>query len=83
MTRDYQYAYGMTQRGFAPLCQPKGVVDWQDFDKPTNVWGGESPVLSIIYYAKPLSEKEIREYELIRLPNYDREPVTYDTVLYG
>lgn len=53
------YRYGMRLRGFAPLCQPKGVVERQD--DPTGRY------YDILVYNRELTEKELRDYELDRL----------------
>lgn len=50
------YVYGMRLRGFAPGCQPVGVVDWQDIEI--------SNYHSIIVYDRELTPKECVEYEL-------------------
>ena len=50
------YRYGMRLRGFSPGAQPKGVIDVQD-DPSERYW-------CIIVYDRPLTEQEIRDYEL-------------------
>lgn len=49
----YWYAYRF--RGFSPFCQPKGFIKHIDH---IGRYG-------IIGYNRPLTEKEINEYELI------------------
>lgn len=65
------YAYGMTERGYSPMAQPNGVKDWQPFDKKCELPSGKR-VWSIIWYDAPLSEKDVKDYELVRLPEEDR-----------
>ena len=65
------FAYGMRLRGRAPSCQPKGYVDWQDFDERTKLSTGEE-VWSILWYRNELSNDEVYEYELVRLEAMDK-----------
>ena len=51
-----EYRYGMRLRGFSPMCQPKGVIRRED-DPTGRYW-------DIIVYDHPLSESEIRSYDL-------------------
>ena len=51
------HVYGMRSRGYAPGCQPKGVIYWRDYD-PSGRYH------SIIAYDKKLLQKEERQYEL-------------------
>jgi len=51
------YAYGMRLRGFSPGCQPKdGFVERCDLP--------DSKYYDILIYDRPLTEKEMRDYEL-------------------
>lgn len=51
------YMYGMRLRGFSPGCQPKdGFIDRQDDDT--------GKYYDILIYNRPLTEKEVAEYEL-------------------
>ena len=51
------YAYGMRLRGFSPGCQPKdGLI--ARHDSPYKEY------YDILVYDRPLTEKEIRDYEL-------------------
>ena len=52
------YKYGMKRRGYSIGCQPNGVIHWKDVDKK------ETGHYSIITYLKPLTEKEVKDYEL-------------------
>jgi len=51
-----EYRYGMRLRGFAPMCQPKGVIRREDDPK--------GRYHDIIVYDHPLTEKEMEDYEL-------------------
>jgi len=64
------YAYGMTERGYAPGCQPKGVVDWLDYDIKQCLPGGKC-VWGIIWYDRLLTQQEMLYFELIRVESYD------------
>lgn len=51
------YKYGMRLRGFSLGCQPmNGLIEY-DPDESGKYW-------DILYYGRPLTEKEIRDYEL-------------------
>ena len=51
------YAYGMRLRGFSPGCQPKdGFVKRLD--------SADKKYYDVLLYDRPLTEKEIRSYEL-------------------
>ena len=51
------YAYGMRLRGFSPGCQPKdGFVKRLD--------SAGTKYYDVLLYDRPLTEKEIRDYEL-------------------
>lgn len=50
------HVYGMRSRGYAPGCQPKGVVCWRDCNT--------ARYHSIIAYREKLLQKEERQYEL-------------------
>lgn len=52
-----RYYYGMRLRPFAPFCQPmKGLLDHME-DAAGTYW-------DILIYSRPLTEKEMRDYEL-------------------
>ena len=51
------HVYGMRSRGYAPGCQPKGVIYWTDCTHSERYH-------SIIAYAEKLLQKEERQYEL-------------------
>ena len=51
-----EYIYGMRLRGFSIGCQPSGVKERRD-DPDGKYW-------DIIVYERPLSDKEIDDYEL-------------------
>jgi hypothetical protein len=54
-----RYYYGMKYRGCSIGTQPSmGMMGYQDVDKET------SGYYSIVYYDRPLSDDEIRDYEL-------------------
>ena len=65
------FAYGMQERGYGPGCQPDGVMDWQDFQTRCELPSGDR-VWSIIWYDRLLPAKDLFEYQLVRLPNEDR-----------
>ena len=51
-----EYLYGMRLRGYAPGCQPKeGLM---------NVYYGGGRYHNLISYNRPLTEKEMKDYEL-------------------
>ena len=51
------YAYGMRLRGCSPGCQPKdGFVKRLD--------SADKKYYDVLLYDRPLTEKEIRDYEL-------------------
>lgn len=54
-----EYAYGMRLRGYSPGAQPKGVIERRD--DPRGIYH------DVIVYDRPLTEKEIRDYELDEL----------------
>ena len=66
------FAYGMTERGYAPACQPKGVIDWQDFDTKTVLKNGKA-VWSVIWYDKLLTDGDLYVFQLVRLPDMDKK----------
>lgn len=51
-----EYRYGMRLRGFAPLCQPKGVIARED-----DLSGRYHDIL---VYDRQLTEKELDDFEL-------------------
>ena len=58
------YAYGMRLRGFSPGCQPMdGLVERVD-SSPEKYY-------DILLYNRPLTEKEISDYELTPIPTID------------
>ena len=69
------FAYGMLERGYGPGCQPSGAVDWKDFDTRTTMASGNR-VWSIIWYDRLLSPMELFEYQLVRLPNEDKNRIS-------
>jgi len=54
-----EYRYGMRLRGYAPMCQPKGVIRRED-DPTGKYW-------DIIVYDRELSESETRSYDLDKI----------------
>lgn len=51
-----RYLYGMRLRGFSPGCQPKqGLVERRD---------ATGRYYDILAYNRPLTEAEVRDYEL-------------------
>jgi len=51
-----EYRYGMRLRGFSPGCQPKeGLVGRED---------GGMKYHDIVVYSRPLSDRELDDYEL-------------------
>lgn len=57
MTTTTLYICGMRFRGFSPGCQPKpGLVERRD--------DNTGKYHDLIVYTRPLSEKELRDYEL-------------------
>lgn len=62
------YYYGMRLRGFAPGCQPKdGLIGTQDV-LPRGTFAKYHDVLK---YSRPLTEKELADYELDFLTKVD------------
>lgn len=54
-----EYRYGMRLRGFSPFCQPmKGLLRAEE---------GNKRYYNILIYERPLSEKELADYELDNL----------------
>ena len=51
-----RYFYGMRLRGYSPGCQPKGVVERLD--------DGSGKYWDILVYSRPLTDRELRDYEL-------------------
>lgn len=49
------YKYGMRLRPVGIGCQPKGFIEFDESDD--RYW-------NVIYYDRPLSEEEIRNYDL-------------------
>ena len=56
------YKYYLTQRGIGPGCQPSGFVSFEDTDGELTT--GKRCYGYVVYNA-PLSEEQIRDYELI------------------
>ena len=54
------YVYGMRLRGFSPGCQP--------MDGLGSVMKGNEKYYNILIYNRELTDKEIRDYELDRIP---------------
>lgn len=57
-----EYRYGMRLRGFAPFCQPMNGLKGVD-----ETYGGKRSgerYHDILIYNRPLTEAELREYEL-------------------
>ena len=51
-----EYRYGMRLRGFSPGCQPKeGLVGRED---------GGMKYHDIVVYSRPLTDRELTDYEL-------------------
>lgn len=58
------YAYGMRLRGFSPGCQPKdGLVERVD--------SNTRKYYDILLYNRPLTDKEIFDYDLTYIPVLD------------
>ena len=55
-----EYRYGMRLRGFSIGCQPKHGLDHAE-DDPTGKY------YNILVYSRPLSEQEMKDYELDEL----------------
>lgn len=51
-----EYLYGMRLRGYSPGCQP--------MDGLLRVASGGGQYHDLLIYDRPLSEKELRDYEL-------------------
>lgn len=60
-----EYRYGMKFRGFSPMCQPKGVVRRED--------DNTGKYYDIIVYNRPLTNKEINDYELEEIEQPQRK----------
>lgn len=57
-----RYVYGMKYRGFAPMCQPmRGYVGHTQDPK--------GRYYNLLAYDRPLSDDEVRDYELVPLPD--------------
>lgn len=54
------YRYGMRLRGYAPMCQPKGVIRRED--------DATGRYHDILVYDRELTDKELRDYELDAIP---------------
>lgn len=54
------YKYGMRLRGFSPGCQPMDGLD--------AVMEGNEKYHNILIYNRELTDEEIRDYELDRIP---------------
>lgn len=64
-----EYIYYTTQRPVAPLTHPpRGLITFENYDSRTYIEtiGGEA--WGRLVYDRPLDEKEIQEYELVREP---------------
>lgn len=60
------YLYGMRLRGFSPGCQPKQGLLWRQDDTTGLYW-------DIIVYDRPLTDEELRDYELDEILPADKE----------
>ena len=56
--------YYMTQRPPMPGAYPRGVEEIEEYQEPVEIPGVGSHVYGQIGYRKPLSEKEVLDYEL-------------------
>ena len=65
------YAYGMKFRPRQPLAQPNDYADWKDFDDRCQLSSGEA-VWSILWYTRELTDREVYDYELVRLKGEDK-----------
>lgn len=65
------YAYGMRLRPRQPLAQPNDYIDWLDFDSRSKLPSGDE-VWSILWYNRELTDREIYNYELVRLEGEDK-----------
>ena len=65
------YAYGMRFRPRQPLAQPNDYIDWLDFDDRRKLSSGDE-VWSILWYNRELTDREIYNYELVRLEEEDK-----------
>ena len=54
------YVYGMRLRGFSPGCQPMDGLD--------AVMEGNEKYYNILIYNRELTDEEVRDYELDRIP---------------
>ena len=54
------YVYGMRLRGFSPGCQPMDGLD--------AVMEGNKKYYNILIYDRELTDEEVRDYELDRIP---------------
>lgn len=54
------YVYGMRLRGFSPGCQPMDGLD--------AVMEGNKKYYNILIYNRELTDEEVRDYELDRIP---------------
>lgn len=58
-----KFYYGMRLRGFSPGCQPmKGLIERKDDRRGSRPNG--RPYHDILVYDRPLSTKELEDYEL-------------------
>ncbi len=65
------YAYGLLLRPRGPMCQPKGYVDWVDFDDKCKL-SSSKEVWCVLWYGRELSEKETHNFEMTRLEEEDK-----------
>ena len=65
------YAYGMKFRPRQPLAQPNDYIDWLDYDDRRKLSSGDE-VWSILWYTRELTDREVYEYELVRLKGEDK-----------
>lgn len=70
ITMRQEFAYGMRFRPIGPGCQPSGWAKSKEFDLRTRLKTGEE-VHAILWYDHELTDKEVRDYELVRIASVD------------
>lgn len=65
------FAYGLKARPFDLNAQPRGYIDWQEFESRCELPCGEK-VWSIVWYSEPLKASVISDYEMVRLECEDK-----------
>ena len=63
MAPKIKYFYGMRLRGFSPGCQPMFGLDHRE-DDVKGLRPDGKPYHDILVYSRPLSNKELEDYEL-------------------